>query len=137
MGWPVPAESYYFLQACVGVPLIGIAFWVLCWVLKRMLPAEGKAPGKASNLEFTQAIGRAYSGCLWGLFLVPDLCLYGIGEFDLLRRGAPVVLSGLGAGTVLILALALRTRGTSLPRAFGASILGVLAQGVVIGLFWR
>ncbi|MCP4500209.1 MAG: hypothetical protein GY822_09645 [Deltaproteobacteria bacterium] len=139
-GWPVPAEYYYATQSILGIPLIATCFWVLQKVLFLVAQADPvpfDAPPKGGKPTVTPALGAAYGGSILLLYVALDVLLYTFGGFEMLVVGVRIVMPLLATGCILGVAKVLHSRGYSIKMALKSSVLAVVSQGVLMGLFWR
>jgi hypothetical protein len=132
---PIAPERYYLAQAGFVLPLL-FAQWGLCSAVA--LGVARAFGGTGSGSATASTMGFALAAPLLGLFLLPDLLVYGLLGFDalagLIRITAPLAF----VATLALATMAVRVvHHLSAPKAFVAAVAGVLAQAAMGGVLLR
>jgi len=131
VGWPLPVDTYYGLQAAFLAPLLASGFQLWSRLLQPRTATDG-------DVDVRRKLAWVFSGALAGVYLSVDVVTYTVGGFAALSKVARMSLPLLGVVWWLGALWAVRTSSPSswtstVGRVTGASLL----LGVWVGALWR
>ncbi len=132
---PIAPLDYYLWQAAFVVPVMLISWLLLSAVAQRTARALG---GSGEFAQLAPALATAYAAPLLWLFLVPDIVVFALFDFDalrlLIRVSAP--LSGVVTWALCTRAVG-HGHGLGPGRALLAAFAGLVVQAAVGGVVLR
>jgi hypothetical protein len=132
---PIPRESYYLAQAAYVVPL-SFVLWGICSLVAQWVAT--KLGGSGSLVQTARGMAFALAAAIGLALVIPDLIIYGAFGFSALARAVRITAPLMALTATLIAARAVRDgHALSWPRALASGASGVLAQGLVGGIFLR